>query len=602
MNGCIESTSVAAQFSGGQVGEGWYYRWLDRYSDQLSTRKCKPFEADRARWCTASNLEAHYNVLEATALEHKFAVRNSDFDPSTPCSQKILWVGNKLPRVMSWDESRVTLDMVEVDGNLRTLCLRGPGDEGKTLAHKGGPSATVVGGSTAAGDSLPCHLIFSSKLMQPGWTLNMPVSTLIDTSVNPPKPFPTTFHCNETGTMEHTTGCVRYFEQNVFPTYAAVDQPVCPVDPILAVTNGHGSHLSFEFLEFCRRKGIILVLRTPHSTNVSQGEDTVKFPCFKTGYRKRKHEVLYQKILTGVYRLSLHDLGNIIKGPWEEAFSRDKNHKAWASIGVVPFDRRVMWDLRAKETRRAAASLKVDLDPKVLNVHCMLAPREVQNEGVEEEDTVRRTRVTSAQVFASGPATSNTFFALVKENRAKVEAERLEAETRRQHRDEEASRKHTAACILAVNLVPTLTAAPMVAKLSVPALASILLLLKLPPLKGKSNMVLAVTRALKLDTAGGPQPDLPVPVTQSSSHACNSTTPPSFPPYAPLQPELLFPSPSYTFNPYATPSFFPPSGPLQPELPFPYPSATVNPYSYAPNPPVPQFPPPLTLPTDCAHT
>ena len=86
-------------------------------------------------------------------------------------AKAVIRVTSKVPRLVSWDESPVAVDMVEVDGSTKTLCLAKHGDKGETLgetlANRGGPSATVVGGSTAAGDRLPRHFFFHPKRCNP---------------------------------------------------------------------------------------------------------------------------------------------------------------------------------------------------------------------------------------------------------------------------------------------------------------------------------------------------------------------------------------------------------------------------------------------------
>ena len=81
---------------------------------------------------------------------------------------------------------------------------------------------------------------------------------------------------DDTGTMEHTSSCIGYFHQNVFPTYAASNQPMCPSDLILAVTDGHGSHMSFQFLDFCHMAPVVLVMRTPHTIAMVGGGEWLR--------------------------------------------------------------------------------------------------------------------------------------------------------------------------------------------------------------------------------------------------------------------------------------------------------------------------------------
>jgi hypothetical protein len=46
----------------------------------------------------------------------------------------------------------------------------------------------------------------------------------------------------------------------------------------LLILNGHGSHLTFEFLEYCKAHRILVSVFPPHSTHTLQPLDVV---CFK---------------------------------------------------------------------------------------------------------------------------------------------------------------------------------------------------------------------------------------------------------------------------------------------------------------------------------
>ncbi|KAK3283777.1 hypothetical protein CYMTET_8542 [Cymbomonas tetramitiformis] len=125
---------------------------------------------------------------------------------------------------------------------------------------------------------------------------------------------------------------------------------------------GHGSHLSCQLLTYCREVGIIIVLRPPHTTNISQGEDVINFGTFKPLFRTVKANRLLEKLNTGSKKLFL-DMGDLMPcttAAWEEAFSKEENRKAWAKIGANPFTRCVYCELRGKEEVANARVKKVE--------------------------------------------------------------------------------------------------------------------------------------------------------------------------------------------------------------------------------------------------
>ncbi|KAK3279461.1 hypothetical protein CYMTET_12657 [Cymbomonas tetramitiformis] len=160
-----------------------------------------------------------------------------------------------------------------------------------------------------------------------------------------------------------------------------------PENPIAVICDGHGSHLSCQLLTFCREVGIIILLRPPHTTNISQGEDVVNFGKFKPLFRTAKAHRLLEKLNTGSKTLFL-DMGDLMPctaAAWEAAFSKKENTKAWAAIGVNPFTRCVYWELRRKEEAAQARVKKVEgVNLEVLTFG--FKGKEPRNKAGEEEE------------------------------------------------------------------------------------------------------------------------------------------------------------------------------------------------------------------------
>lgn len=71
------------------------------------------------------------------------------------------------------------------------------------------------------------------------------------------------------------------------------------------------------------------------------------FREFKNQYHQAKMVELAKKILSGSPKLTVADLLKVAKAPfapWERAFNFENTMKAWASIGVIPFNQCVYWD------------------------------------------------------------------------------------------------------------------------------------------------------------------------------------------------------------------------------------------------------------------
>jgi hypothetical protein len=52
----------------------------------------------------------------------------------------------------------------------------------------------------------------------------------------------------------------------------------------LLILDGHGSHLTMDFIEYCDRNRILLAIYPPHSTHTLQPLDVVMFKPFSSAY------------------------------------------------------------------------------------------------------------------------------------------------------------------------------------------------------------------------------------------------------------------------------------------------------------------------------
>ena len=69
------------------------------------------------------------------------------------------------------------------------------------------------------------------------------------------------------------------------------------------IRDGHGSHMTYDFLFLCREMGDVLVLPPPYTTAALQGEDRRNFQLVKGGWRLARHKKLAELIVKGKYRM-----------------------------------------------------------------------------------------------------------------------------------------------------------------------------------------------------------------------------------------------------------------------------------------------------------
>jgi len=366
VNTLIRGTDIADKLKHKEVRRWWYYNWLNRCK-RLKTANLKPLEVTRAQWATVENIKKHYDMLAEIFVKLNLAVPNPNYDPTVKLSERVIIV--KPGRIFSMDETRLTNDSTEKNKSKRNRSLVGKtGDSAETLANKGGGDGTGIGGSSADGRDLPGFFIFAKDIIHAAdiAASKLPVCRRPDPQ-DPSKPMACRLWTNEKGGMTGDLG-VRYIRGCVEPCLPDLS----PENPAVLIMDGHGSHFTLELLTYCRQIGLHIILRPPHTTHILQGEDVVHFNVFKDLYQQEKMVVLGRKLLLGSYRLNVGDLLDIVRAPWHIAFSQENCLKAWAEIGISPFNQQVLWDLREKEEKRATTAQAASINPALLTVEGMV--------------------------------------------------------------------------------------------------------------------------------------------------------------------------------------------------------------------------------------
>ncbi|KAK3270002.1 hypothetical protein CYMTET_14560 [Cymbomonas tetramitiformis] len=412
----IANTEVEKKFIHGVVSDKWYYGFLDRWN--MRTKNQRPFETDRVKWCTAKNLHQHYKVLAHTLVDAGIAVWNPDFEEDTPQSEMIHII--KPERLLSFDESRLTMDQTSTSkAKAERIVTVDKDDVGDVVANKGGGDGTLCASTIANGHAGPPLWIFAAESFKLSWVVDAPRSTVIDPSTG--RGYPSTFTANTKGGMTFDLG-VHFMRTNVAVMYPDLSRD----NPVVVICDGHGSHLTLELLDYCREVGITVVLRPPHTSNISQGEDVRNFAIFKPAFRVSKAIALTRKLDTigdEVPSLGMADMLPCAYEPYQKAFHPEHNKKAWSLIGVYPFTRCVYWTLVEAEKKKVAV---VAAAPGVNHEVLSFGFRRLQShahgedgeegEGAEDQeaDEVLEGRVTSRELWARGPATSDKSAGIVR--------------------------------------------------------------------------------------------------------------------------------------------------------------------------------------------
>lgn len=298
---------------------------------------------------------------------------------------------------------------------------------------KSSKSATLVGGSNASGQSLPMMAIFPDGTFDMTWTVGAPESMILDSNG---KRLKAVFAANAKGGMTNDMSLV-YLNKILIPSCPGVS----PTNKYIIICDGHGSHLTAAFVQRCRELGFTLILRIPHTTDKTQGEDVVNFGVFKSAEARAKgllraQRSIHQNTLNlARVEITMADAMLIIKPAWEKAFGRKLNLLGWQKTGYSPFTMLPVLDVTRKYFHRKE-KLGVGIcwsEKRLIEV----VPEPVLPHTLPElDEMISTTRVSAGMIATNGAATSDELMALILEKDRLVKEKALEKSDRAAQRDE----------------------------------------------------------------------------------------------------------------------------------------------------------------------
>jgi hypothetical protein len=291
-------------------GRKWVQSFMQRNSQQLGTSAQTIIEDIRAHYCTASKLAKHYQIVSDTLVTLGWAVRNAQYDPSVPfdasqpTDQRNLAIHINpvfAHRIVSFDETRFTLNQSKegkgpAKSGQKTVIVKDdltgaandwkvPNiDTGEVIMNKSNYDCTIAGGSTADGNSLPALYIFAGGF-DPANDMKGAPKCGMRFHANGERMEAYGWH-NEKGGMTDEV-MLMWLDQVLLPCFPEVS----PEKPVLLICDGYGSHLCWDFIQRCIAVGVHVILRPPHTSHVTQGED-VRGGHFHTFHNSERVEKL----------------------------------------------------------------------------------------------------------------------------------------------------------------------------------------------------------------------------------------------------------------------------------------------------------------------
>ena len=100
--------------------------------------------------------------------------------------------------------------------------------------------------------------------------------------------------------------------------------------------DGHGSHLSMRFLDWCQEHKILIACYPPHSTHRLQPLDISCFAPSSTYYSQDLDDLIRQS--EGHTSIKNRDFFSIFWPAFQQAFRKEVIESAWSRTGIWPFN------------------------------------------------------------------------------------------------------------------------------------------------------------------------------------------------------------------------------------------------------------------------
>jgi hypothetical protein len=104
----------------------------------------------------------------------------------------------------------------------------------------------------------------------------------------------------------------------------------------LLILDGHGSHISMDFIDYCDKNKILLAVFPPHSTHTLQPLDVCMFKPLSTAYSIELSAFLHR--CQGLSSVAKRDFFSLFWAAWQASFRQPLIVKAFEATGISPLN------------------------------------------------------------------------------------------------------------------------------------------------------------------------------------------------------------------------------------------------------------------------
>jgi hypothetical protein len=298
------------------VSESWVTRFISKYSIHLISHYSTGMDSNRHNADSYTKYELYFNLLQRKIAEYKV-----DAEHTYNMDEKGFMIGitTRAKHVFSrrmWEKGEVKASLQ--DGNRAWITLL----------------ACVCGD----GSALPPSLIYESanSTIQSSWVEEIQSgehSVLVSSS-------PSGWTNNDIGLAWLEQVFDRFTKEKARRKYR------------LLILDGHGSHVTMDFINYCDQNKILLAIFPPHSTHTLQPLDVVMFKPLSTAYSKELTTHLHNG--QGLSVIKKSDFFHLFWKAWVSTFTQGLILRSFEATGISPLQPSVILQRFAKDTPEAS--------------------------------------------------------------------------------------------------------------------------------------------------------------------------------------------------------------------------------------------------------
>lgn len=289
----------ASTLSKWEVSDTWITRFLGRHRDTLTSKYTTGVDRNRHQANTEHSYRSYFALLHSKIQEYDVDARHIyNMDEKG----FLIGITSRSKRVFSkqlWEQKKVTAALQ--DGNREWI--------------------TILACICADGSALDPAVIFEGQgAIRNAW--------IHDVEVGKHQAF---FATSPSGWTNNDLG-LAWLEQ----VFDRLTKSKARSSYRILILDGHGSHLTDDFISYCDSNKILLMVFPPHSTHSLQPLDVVLFSPLSTAYSTELARHLHQS--QGLIAVKKGDFFPLFWAAYNTSFTSKNILKAFEATGVAPPD------------------------------------------------------------------------------------------------------------------------------------------------------------------------------------------------------------------------------------------------------------------------